>query len=779
MFPRALIATALAAAALPLASPPATAATRLPNTAAADVTLSRATVAEGGTLVVRHRVLNSGTTTAAATTTRFYLSANPTASRAARAASTSNPRTAPTDLLLVGARAVPQVAAGHRTGLLSTTVGVPLGTAPGRYRVLACSDDRGVVRERSETDNCAPSATSLTVTALPGTATMQLPQYADTEPWMPAQYSVMYLKMMCQRTVPAQRLTPATAISNLKRMLTTAGGADILTRVARSGRADDAAEAESFAAEGMLRSSPGLALAALLRAHDLEPGIGTHLVNAAAVAIGLNRPNEALGLLDAAAPLDYRRGAMGINPQYVAQVVRGEALVMTGRPTQAAPLFSAVRAAEPRLTEADAGLAAVEACAGHDALAARYVRASRQRTQQKKSPTEDPTTPEPTRPAPDLDRTHRIATEMRTLTIPETPSAAIDLLPTYSSIDGGFQGEVQALVTKRDELQQRLDGTAELLTQAELDRRDALMAQADLELDTPDLHQLETTLDTKIRLMTELRDGFFGGPGHEQDATLMQYSNEAALACQGAPDSEGCYHSQLNNRCQPELARLHTQWRGLLGEAQTVAAQYVAEASRRVSAIASNLSDDAAGEMVLLDVTGLERIEYSRLVESAMTWMNQEAVWKDDCVQQLDYTPPPPVQGVPQPGWDGACPELLRTVTFTLDLGVSQLAVSCDQITQSFATDTPILSAFADLTWDIRSGQFTVFAGAKGQVKLGGVVDINLKSGGYLTSDGKGGLKDAGWRVAYARDFTHGIASYSAAKDQIDFSFLAPFRTGP
>lgn len=454
--------------------------------------------------------------------------------------------------------------------------------------------------------------------------------------------------------------------------------------------------------------------------------------------------------------------------------------MLTGRSSQARTHFQAARVAEPRLSEADAGLAAIEACSGHDAFAGRYARRSRQRTQDPKTATEDPTKPAPARPAPDLDLSRGRETTLRAVVVPETPSQGVDLAPTYQVIDAGFQGEIQAALDRGSALQERLDGTADLLEPAERDRRDGLVAQSSIALDTPALHDLETRLDTKLRLMAELRDGFFGGPGHEQDASIVVFSDQAAQACQGKPDSESCYQQELNDRCRPELARVHTQWRGLLSEAQTVAGEYVAASSRIVSSYASNLADDAAHDLVLLQVTETERIAYSRLVEAALSLTGLEATWQQACVEKVETIPAPQVPGVPVPASDGACPELLRSTTFTLELGASKLKVGCDKITQSFSQEAfPWVSAFVDLTWDIRAGQFTVFAGSKGQVKIGNVLDLGFKSGIYLTSDGHGGIKDVGWRVGRSARFTEGIAEYQVHKDEIDISFLPVFGGTP
>ena len=145
-----------------------------------------------------------------------------------------------------------------------------------------------------------------------------------------------------------------------------------------------------------------------------------------------------------------------------------------------------------------------------------------------------------------------------------------------------------------------------------------------------------------------------------------------------------------------------------------------------------------------------------------------------------DPLPAPPVQGVPAPASEGPCPELLKSTTFALDLGVSKLEVNCDKITQSFSQEGfPLVSAFEDLTWDLRTGQFTVFAGAKGALKIGDAVDLGFKSGIYMTSDGHGGIKDVGWRVGPSAKLTHGIAEYTVSESEVDISFLSAFRTLP
>ena len=58
---------------------------------------------------------------------------------------------------------MPQLGAGA-TSRGTVTVTIPAGTPAGTYRLLACADDRRVVAESNETNNCRASTTTVKVT---------------------------------------------------------------------------------------------------------------------------------------------------------------------------------------------------------------------------------------------------------------------------------------------------------------------------------------------------------------------------------------------------------------------------------------------------------------------------------------------------------------------------------------------------------------------------------------------------------------------------------------
>jgi len=106
-----------------------------------------ATATPGASFQVSDTTQNSGTVSAGASTTRYYLSPD---------AAQGN------DKLLTGTRPVGTLAAGAPSSG-TVTVTIPGTTAAGSYFLLACADDTKAVIETNETNNCKASAGKVTV----------------------------------------------------------------------------------------------------------------------------------------------------------------------------------------------------------------------------------------------------------------------------------------------------------------------------------------------------------------------------------------------------------------------------------------------------------------------------------------------------------------------------------------------------------------------------------------------------------------------------------------
>jgi hypothetical protein len=108
-----------------------------------------ATKARGTSFPVMDTVRNVGTVPSVASSTRYYLSLD--------AMKSAN------DVLLTGSRAVPGVAGGA-THSGTITVTIPTATPLGTYVLLACADGGNTVIETDETNNCASSSNTVTIT---------------------------------------------------------------------------------------------------------------------------------------------------------------------------------------------------------------------------------------------------------------------------------------------------------------------------------------------------------------------------------------------------------------------------------------------------------------------------------------------------------------------------------------------------------------------------------------------------------------------------------------
>jgi subtilase family serine protease len=95
-------------------------------------------VLSGQNIELKETTKNQGAVTAAASTTRYYLSTDASCST--------------TDIYLTQ-RSVPSLSAGAVSGPATITGTVPSGTAPGTYYICAIADAKGVVPETIETNN--------------------------------------------------------------------------------------------------------------------------------------------------------------------------------------------------------------------------------------------------------------------------------------------------------------------------------------------------------------------------------------------------------------------------------------------------------------------------------------------------------------------------------------------------------------------------------------------------------------------------------------------------
>lgn len=757
-----------ALAAATLAATPATALAKLPDLHVKSARVDKTAITEGDRLRITHVVQNQGKAPARSSVTRFYLSTDVSRSLADRRASRTNPRSSMTDILLEGGVTAGSVNPGRAVTPRATVVTVPVGTPPGSYRVLACADDRGTVRESDEADNCTATTGALKVKEEVGSDGLSVQSFSETYRWPEDERSnLSYIKIFCDSAYPEKRYTLSSAVASIRSHLEelAPGG---LAKVDGSGLVGNATDAQRLAAGALTGGSPGLAMAAMLKAIKLEPSNGRHLLNAAAIANSISLPNEALALVDAAAGRDFLRPAAGIPHQATALTTRGQSLIMLGKYDAARPLFERAKQLAPILTESDLGLATVAACNDQDALAIRYLR--RARTVSDEPVPTAPPTEEPERPEPDIDYTRGRAMPLRQLQLPGTPEHGVALDPIYDGIQDDFHAEIDARNQEENQIDQHLRETDELRTRAEIDRRDSIIVMIYQTHQEGEVEAAQQAYDDQVDLLVEMKEEFWGGGTGELPYTYGELADAAHEACRGS-GQPNCFLVEMNRTCRPKLNLAHQAYVDELAELHALGENLLTVWSKRMSGLAANLIDEEAHRKALLHVEAIEMGIYAGIVQQAGAWTHYERLFAPECVEPLPdevLNPPDESAGAESPG---ACQQGLKNLSLKASLGPTSLKVSCERIEQSFSKEViPLLHVFVDVKFDFRSGHVSVWAGVKGGGKVGNVVDAGFKSGWYVKIDQQGELVDTGWRVGPSAKVVGGNAEFTAYKDEIDMS---------
>jgi tetratricopeptide (TPR) repeat protein len=735
-----------------------------PNLVVTRVSAAPKTLSEGDRFAVSDTTANIGKGRAGRTTTRYYLSTDPGRSLRDREQSRTNPRTSPTDILLVGFRRVKPLGRGHssRSPAGGVRVQVPGGTPTGRYHLLACADDRGAVRESRENDNCRASGSEIAVRA-PASGSGRIHAFSDTVQPLPAAVEQQVPLLLRQACLPvkARRLSTRKAITSATRFLKSGAGANAYAAFKASPEYRTATAAEAAASEAMLSNSPRAALAALLRAHALQPREASHLVNAAGAADMLGLPNEALAFLNAALRLDDRdRPAMGIARQAVALANRGYALLQLGKYGQAERALSAALAIEPLLTEAQGTLAGVRACRGANPIPA-FRRARR-----RQEPPKPPKLP--------VDDSQGKVTELRHFPFPALPENAYANQKFYEQLDDREHERSSANSQRRNALQLQLNrqlGKMSFLSQ----RRtlETLIVGTGVYRD-PDLQALQDQYIDQIEASHRAREKLFGSG--QDGGKYAVFQQQAIDACIGAKDPDTCVVKEIRARCIPAAKLTHQEWLNAATAAYRSMQAYQRLWSRRVSAVAAHLSNATAYQLLMLQVEVKDLGMISLLSQTARYWSGALRAHAGPDIPFCVDSPEP--QSVTDTGeveakGAGPCPPGLKAVSVVVDLGVAKLKGNCEDIKLQASTKGWI-QAFGEVKYNFRKGELTVFGGAKAEVGLGPLKG-DWKSGVYVTATSTG-FKDIGIRTGPSWTVGAGPAQVGKS-DYMDFSFVAGLGT--
>lgn len=734
------------------------------NLQVADVSDPPASAREGGEFGVSDSTVSAGTAGTGASAVRFYLSPDPEESFKHRRESTEDPRRGLRDVRLGGSRDVAALGAGARSdAALPTRLTVPFGTRPGTYYLLACADDRAAVAEAVEDDNCRVAThpegdveKPTPIQILAEDVAYRVDAYSDIFGQPDEADDIDKLARMspafCANPAPGGATSLPGALDAIERMLddTAPQGQ---AKFKASAEYQDAHKAEVAAGGAITMGSPGAALAALVRAHELEPTEASHLVNAAAVASSVGMPAEALALLDAAERLDDPdRPAMGIGRHAVALANRGQALAMLGRHAEADRALAAAVDAEPLLAEATKSRAATTACTAGPAPAAKFLRAGRQR--------------QPPKP---LDASRGKETKLRDLEIPGVPKEAAAMRPFFQGQSQKLQAELMDEINRANAREAAIAAKRPVWSPAQDRRYSATLIRIYDAGEEADIRALDEAVDAKLDEVIKIQRDFWGD-NEREDYEYRLLSEAAGKWCEGSPNPR-CFPERMNETCRPKLRIAHQAWRDELQETYAAAQTLTRAASKRMSGYAANLADQDANALALLQVSQFERAVYGRLLQWAQHWTHSVQLHADHCVEPLDPPVADPAVGAPDVEAEAGCSGLLKAISGTWELGPTKIKINCERFQQSFKEEViPWVQAYADVTYNFRTGELSVFGGAKGEISGGGG-KAGFKSGIYVTADRRGDI-DVGWRVGPTVTVGAGPVEFEVFKDEEDLSFI-------
>ena len=364
-------------------------------------------------------------------------------------------------------------------------------------------------RSRSGSTSAPTSAAVTPTPGLPATAPRPRPIWrseegglwaysAATSPGSSEQAIERLRQISVVRPAAAPLPTFAEALSRARAFLVERASREALAAFNASPEAKKADRAALAAGRALVARKPLAALAALLRAHELEPRNATHLANLAAVLSLIGMPAEALGILDSD-PVRTARIAspLGIGGRAGVLSTRGHSLIQLGQAREAETVLRQAVSMSPKSSEASSNLAFalwMQDDPKKKEEAGRLIAGVwRRMGARPERPAPGRETPPPRRDEEtvpekipteifengtvglDLSRGKRL--KLPDLKIPGSPEASVAMHPQYMKVGSELEALLQQLIQRGEEYQEKVEAKASSLrvpTAAELTAMRAL-----------------------------------------------------------------------------------------------------------------------------------------------------------------------------------------------------------------------------------------------------------------------------------------------------------------
>lgn len=569
------------------------------------------------------------------------------------------------------------------------------------------------------------------------------------------------LFMFCMPVVPAPAVPGfADALTAARAWITsqTTGDNDEWAAIMAD---DDVERLDEVAMIALQARKHAAALAALLRAHELDPTDGTHLSNAAAVASMVKHPEWAVAFARRAGQAGPSP-AVGVRQEAVRLVNLGHAHAMLQQWADAEAALRQAVAVDPASQQVRGELASVLACQGKKEAALPEYRRSL-RTDDGQDPIEDPDegNDAPRWSALDTSDLFDLSGGVeQEITLPSMPASWEEFAALSRPINGGTG-------YYKDESDAAFDRSFELY-----DRRNQLEAQ----LQGQDLQpvQRRRTQDILNRINTHRDSELIDA----RDAYLEDFNNLFHLnSCDGMFTAHPfCAVDGLDDSCSLSRAifneyerRMETYLNGL-DEYHAVVAKHFSG----LQALLSNpVAHELAGVRAELHFQGILTGLLNNLWPAADQFAHYLDVSNDDETTCGSPTPPgdePPTVKAERTAAE-LCGEdsLASRLSLNLDIAGVSVAISCEGWSVEGSYSIGFLEGFASFEGEFGGTGGTINVGVKGSVGGAG-----FESALYIEQDSAGKVTDFGWQVGPELE-AGGVIAIDAWDDKVKISIMSVF----
>lgn len=498
---------------------------------------------------------------------------------------------------------------------------------------------------------------------------------------------------------------------------------------------------------------PAAALAAALRAHELQPGDGSHLSNAAASASMLDRPGWAIAFAEQAGRV-RPAPSVGVRQESARLVNLGHARAQLRDWRRAEQALRQAIAADPHNQQAHAELANILACAGQRNVALPHLRRSLRVDDQP-----DPLTVEgggTLRDSSDVfDLSKGVA---QSITLPAIPRNWEQLVGMVQS--NYYRDQLERMWRRQADVAQRIQDLRAAADAA--NRQPATQRRTDDILQRVGTHADRKVIDAWADYLEQTR------------GTI------SPLACQGTQETHPyCNTTDAEDYACQQTSTLVGKYLVSMRQHLTALAQMHDVVAPRLSGLQAQLTDPGSHELAGLLAEELFIIEQLGVLQNLHESANQFAFYNTwhagmepgdpPCVGPAPHVTPPTVttERVAAPT---CAPPTPRQPGIEVDLLVVSLSADCEKfsIGGSNPTLVPWINAFA--RYDRHgSGGVTANVGLKAEVS-----GLAFESAFYFTHDARGRVKDFGWQVGPEVSVGQGV-KLSVYEDKVRISLMAVF----